>query len=143
MSIEKPQNEESADTMKIFREKVRHLIEDEARNQQTAHFSYVDSTKEFLDSLTEEDKRWLDFVEEAQAIDDKLLHFLPSSKVKEYEEKIEEFKEVRKTIKGSRAIWYEFIANKLNVAAFKLFRLQTRRGANDPDDSDVFKKNKK
>lgn len=139
MSIEKPpQQEECPDSMKAFREKVLHLIEDEKKIRQTVHFSSIDNTKEFLNSLNEDDMRWLDFTEEVQHATEKdpetwkeRMHGLASSKVKEYQKKIEEFKQTQNTIKGPRSILREFIANKLNIIGLKLYILQNKRGKDD------------
>ena len=130
MSIENlpNQHKESADAMKAFREKVRHLVEDEKALKETAHFSSIDNIKEFVNSLNEEDMVWFDFVEEEQrSMMEYKIHHLTATQIDTYKGKIEEFKNAR-NFQGIRSIWYEFLANKLNIAAMKLFILETKRG---------------
>ncbi|MBI5004659.1 MAG: hypothetical protein HZC04_00520 [Candidatus Lloydbacteria bacterium] len=115
--------------MKNFREEVSRLIQEEKGAQETAHFSSIDNEKEFLDSLNEDDKRWFDFTTEVQRNTQKnTIHHLSSEQLKEYKIKIEEFKRARDMVKGFRSVWYEFLANKLNIAAIKLSFLGIKRG---------------
>lgn len=129
MSIEKPQQQESPDVMGAFREKVHHLIQAERAHRETAHFEQIieSKTKEFLDSLNEEDMRWFDFMEKVSTIDAVLLS---AGIVDYYTAELKKFRKARDKVKEfPREIWYEFIANKLNIFSFKLQKLQMRRGA--------------
>lgn len=128
MSIEKPQQQESPDAMGAFREKVYHLIQAERAHRETAHFEPIiePKTKEFLDSLNEEDMRWFGFMEKVSAID---VVRLNAGEVDEYTAELEKFRQARDKVKEfPREIWYEFLANKLNIFSFKLQKLQMRRG---------------
>ncbi|MBI5004920.1 MAG: hypothetical protein HZC04_01910 [Candidatus Lloydbacteria bacterium] len=104
MSIEnlKNQNKETAGGMDLFREKVRHLIENERALKETAHFSsIIDKVKEFVDSLNEEDMKWFDFVEEEhRAMAKEEIHHLSAAQIDEYKAKIEEFKNARGNFQG-------------------------------------------
>ncbi|MBI2046254.1 MAG: hypothetical protein HYT28_02450 [Parcubacteria group bacterium] len=134
MSTENPQQNELADQMKLFREKVHLLIKDERALKKTAHFSSIDNVQEFLGLLNEEDMKWLDFVEEGQrAMKKEEIHHLSAAQIDEYKAKIEEFKNARGNFQGLRSIWYEFLANKLNIALlkFKLSILEKKRGKSD------------
>ena len=134
MSIEKPQPNESIKEMKGFREKVRHLMQDEVEFGNTAHFSSVNNREEFLDSLNEEDLKWFNFAEdESRALRKDNIHNLSSEQVNEYKAKIEEFKQSRSNFVGLRSIWYEFLANKFNIVVLKLFILDAKRGGKSVD----------
>ena len=126
------QYKESVDAINAFRKKARRLVEDEKALKETAHFSSIDNIKEFVDSLNEEDMKWFDFVNEEQhSLGRGEMHHLSSKQIDTYKAKIEEFKNARNNFQGIRSIWYEFLANKLNIAAMKLFILETKRGKSD------------
>lgn len=132
MSIEKPQNgKEDRDEINLFKEKVRDLVQKERVNKKTAHFDQINATDigEFVGSLNQDDMKWFRFTEELGTVD---VVLLKSEQVKEYKEKLLEFKEFKKECDGStesfRSIWCEFLANKLNAFSFKLQMFEMRSG---------------
>ena len=126
MSIEKPQNQESVgDEMILFRQKVSDLIQDERNHHETAHFDTIIDIKKFVDSLTEEDLKWFDFIERVRTLD---VVPLSESDIVTYTGKLQEFRNIQKNVEEPRALWYEFLANKLTGFSLKLQMLEMRRG---------------